>query len=112
MAAQTHGLTTLTFGVPALTGYVIQSYTNANHCANVVEVLNETGNRVCSRYDDSTHEITVEAILAGATLPTVGGTFTYDAVTYECLSVEKKAENKGAVKVSIKGKVSENLSLP
>ena len=111
MAAQTHGLSTLTFGVPVLTGYVVQSYTNANHCANVVEILDESGNRVVSRYDDSTHEITLEAILAGATLPTVGGTFTYDSVTYECLSVEKKGENKGAVKVSIKGKVSENITL-
>jgi len=110
MAVTPHGLTTLTFGVPTFTGYVVQSYTKANHCANVVEVLNEDGNRVAAYYDDVTTEITLDAVFAGATLPTVGATFTYDSVTYECLSVEKKGENKGAVKASIKGKKSASIT--
>lgn len=109
MAANVHGLSTLTFGVPTLTGYVIQSYTKSTTSANVVEVFNEIGNRVASNYDDITTEITLDAVIAGATLPTVGTTFSYDGVTYECVSVEIKGENKGAKKVSLKGKKSASI---
>jgi hypothetical protein len=108
----THGLSTLTFAVPNITGYVVQSYTLNSNSANVIEVFNESGNRVCVRYDDVTNEISVDAVLAGATLPTPGATFTYDGIKYECLSVEKKGENKNSVKVALKGKKSEYITLP
>lgn len=110
MAANVYGLQTLTFGNPALTGYVVQSYTTTSNSANVIEIADETGNRKCVRYDDDTTEITIDAYFAGATLPTPGSTFTYDSVTYECTSIEKKGENKNATKVTLKGKKSEFVS--
>lgn len=111
MAASTFGISTLTFGNPTLTGYVIQSYTKSETSANIIEVLDETGNRVCARYDDDTTEITIEAVFAGATLPSAGASFAYDGVTYECLSVETKGENKSAKKVTLKGKKSAGISV-
>jgi len=112
MSATTHGLTTLTFGVPTLTGYVIQSYDSSTKAANVVEVMDEQGNRVVSRYDDITTEITIDAKLAGASLPAPGSTVTYNTIVYEVLSIDKKGVNKDFTTVSIKGKVSAGISLP
>lgn len=111
MAATTHGLQTLTYGVPLLTGYVVQTYSTSSTAANVIEVFDEVGNRKAARYDDVTSELTLECILAGATLPAPGAVFTYNAIKYECLSVDVKAENKGAKKVTIKGKTSEGITL-
>lgn len=112
MASQTYGLSALTFGVPAITGYVTQSYDDSNTAANAVEVFNETGNRVVSRYDDQTNAVTIEAYLQGATLPVAGAVFTFNATKYEVLSVDKKGANKDFTKVSIKAKKSEYITLP
>lgn len=109
--ANVHGLQTLTYGVPAYTGYVVQAYNTSSTSANVIEIFDETGNRVVARYDDDTTEITLDCILAGATLPTAGASFAYDGVTYECTGVEKKGENKGAVKVTLKGKKSAEITV-
>jgi hypothetical protein len=111
MSASTYGLSGLTFGVPTKSGYVVQAFTHSATPALVVEIQDETGVRKHVRYDDQTEEITVEAIIQGATLPTPGGTFVYDGTTYEILSVEKKGSNKDFVRVSIKGKKSEGVSL-
>lgn len=108
---QTHGISTLTFSVPLITGYVVQSYTLNSNSANIIEILDESGNRKAVKYDDLTSEISVDAYLAGATLPVPGAVFTYDGVKYETLSIEKKGENKNAIKVGIKGKKSEYITL-
>jgi hypothetical protein len=108
--ANVYGLQTLTFGVPTVTGYVVQSLTKTNNCANVVEVHDENGDRAVVRYSDETNEISFDAYIAGATLPSAGGVITIDGVTYEVISVEVKAENKGARKVAIKGKKSEKIT--
>jgi hypothetical protein len=107
----TYGLTTLTFGVPTMTGFVLQTSTKSTTPANVIEVPDENGNLKCARYDDTTTEITLDAVFAGGTYPTVGGTFTFDSIKYICTSLEIKAENKGAVKATIKGKTSEYITL-
>jgi len=111
MAHQTYGLSSLTFGTPTVTGYVIQSHTVSTKPAVIVEVIDEAGNRVHSRYGDITNELSVTALLNGATVPIPGATFAIDSVTYEVLSVDVKRENKGYKTVDIKGKKSENLSL-
>jgi len=112
MSATTHGLSTLVFNVPAISGYVVQTYNTSSKAANVIEVFNESGNRACSRYDDVTNELNLDAVFAGATLPTPGATFTYDSISYELLSIDVKRENKGAQTVNIKAKNSQYLNLP
>src|SRR3954469_19730563 len=107
MPHTTYGLSSLVFGTPAVTGYVVQSHTTSSKPACIVEVIDEAGNRVHARYGDITDEVTFEALLNGATLPIVGATFAVDSVTYEVLSVDIKRENKGYKTVSIKGKKSE-----
>ena len=111
MAATTYGLSALTFGVPTITGYVTQSLDLTNTAANAVEIHNEVGNRVVSRYDDQTWTGSFEAYINGATLPVAGGVITVNAIKYEVVSVDKKAANKEFTKASIKVKVSENISL-
>ena len=110
--ANQYGLTSITFGTPTVSGYVVQSNTVSTKPAVAVEVTNELGQRVYVNYDDVTSEVSFEAVFQGASLPTAGGTFTVDTVTYEVLSVDVKRENKGVKTVSIKGKTSANVSLP
>jgi len=108
-----HGQTGgLIYGNPSMTGYIFQTFDRSSKAANVFEVFNESGNRVASRYDDLTTEMSIEAIFAGATLPIPGATFTttFDSVSYETLSVDVKRVNKGFQTVNIKCKVSEYLT--
>ena len=106
-----YGLNTLTFGVPTLTGYVVQSYNLGSKCALVVPVANESGVIVQRRYDDVTTEVSVEAVIAGATLPTPGGTFTYNGIIYEVQGVDVKGQNKEDTTCTVKGIVSQGITL-
>lgn len=110
--ANTYGLQTLTFGVPALSAYVVQTYDLGSTSANIIEVFDETGNRKVARYDDITDTLGFDAYIAGATLPVAGSVFTYNSEKWEVLSIDKKGVNKDATKVSIKGKKSANITLP
>lgn len=112
MSATTHGLSTVVFGTPSLTGFVIQDYSLSTKANVVAEVFDENGIRVHSRYDDVTKEVTVSAVFAGASLPSPGAVFTYDSVSYEVVSVDQKRSNKGFQEVTIKGKTSAGVSLP
>lgn len=108
----THGLESLTFGVPAtLTGYVVQAVSTSLKSNVVAEVFNESGVRVHARYDDDTTEMTFDAILQGATVPSPGAVFTFQSVKYETLSIDTKWSNKDFTAVSIKGKRSEGITL-
>ncbi len=111
MSAQLHGISGVVFGAPAVTGYIVQSNAVSTKPAVIAEVMDENGVRVHSRYDDITSEVSFDAVFKGASLPTAGGTFTVDGTTYEVLSIDVKSENKGFRTVSIKGKVSEGISL-
>lgn len=106
-----YGLNTLTFGSPVISGYILQSFAVSTKPANIVEVINESGNRVHARYDDTTNEMSFSAVFKG-TLPTVGGLITGLGVAYEVQSIDVKRDNKGFQTVDIKGKNSEYLSLP
>ena len=78
----THGISGLTFGTPPVAGYVVQSVSNSAKAGVVAEVFDENGCRVHSRYDDNTNEVTFDAIIAGATLPTPGSIFTVNSTNY------------------------------
>ena len=106
-----YGISPLTFGTPTVSGYVVQSFSQASKPGVVAEVFNENGCRVHSRYDDNTNEMTFDAIIQGATLPTPGSIFTVNSVDYETLSVDQKWGNKEFTACSIKGKNSANLSV-
>jgi len=106
----THGLSGLSFGTPTSSGYVVQSLDTSSKAGVVAEVFDETGCRVHSRYDDITTEVTFEAIIQGATLPTPGAVFTVNSQAYETISVDKKWSNKEFTRCSIKGKVSANIT--
>lgn len=111
MSAQTHGLSSVTFGVPTLTGYVIQDYSR-NKAANVsVEVINESGRKVYHRLDDVKTDLSISAVFNGATLPTVGTTLTYDGTLYIVTNVDEKGSNKDVKRVDIKGVTTEYLTL-
>ena len=110
--ATTYGLQTLTFGTPTKSGYVVQSSSTSATNGVVAEVLDNSGVRRAVRYDDETIELSLEAVLhASTTLPSPGGSFAYDGETYEVLSVEKKSANNDFVKVAIKGKKSQGVTV-
>jgi len=109
--ATTYGLTSIVFGSPAVSGYVVQSNAVATKPAVIAEVMDENGIRVASRYDDITSEVSFDAIFNGASLPTAGGTFTVDSVEYVVLSLDVKRDNKGFKQVVIKGKTSQGITL-
>lgn len=111
MAANTYGLTSITFGTVGLSGYVVQDSSVASTPQVVAEVFDITGARAHVRYDDVTDELTLNAVLQGATLPTPGAVFTYNGANYETVSVEKKQANKDFVKVTIKGKKSAGITV-
>lgn len=111
MSEQAHGLASVTFGVPTLTGYVVQDFSISKKPALAVEVFDENGRRVYARYDDATDDLSIEAVFNGGDIPTVGSVLTYNATKYEVLSVDLKRANKDVQKVSIKGKKSEYLTL-
>lgn len=111
MAATVHGSSLVVFNsVPVLTGYTVQGYTKNISKGLTIEVFDETGKRVGVKYDDTTKEISIEALFI-EDIPTVGGTFSYDGELWECLSVELKGNNKSSTVVTIKGKNSEGVAL-
>ena len=110
MAALTHGLSSFTFGVSGLSGYVVQSHGTSTAPQVVAEVFDESGIRKHVRYDDNTTELSFEGILQGATLPVAGDALTFGGLTWEVLSVELKRANKDFAKVAIKGKRSSAIT--
>lgn len=111
MAATTHGLSSITYGNPTITGFVVQSSSVSTKPAVTAEVFDEAGIRVHSRYDDITNELSLDVIVTSGTIPTVGTVFTFNTVKYEITGVDVKTANKDFVKVSIKGKNSSGITL-
>ena len=111
MAAQTHGVTGVTFGTPTISGYIVQNFDLETKPALMLEIPDEDGKVCHRRYDDITTEGTVEAYFKGATLPTVGTVLTVDSVKYVVESVGEKVSNKENTKISLKLKTSEGVTL-
>lgn len=73
----------------------VQNFTPKSSLANRSQVENEVGNVINRRQDDLTVEASIELkIQAGFAAPVPGTTFTYNAVLYEVVSVDKKEANK------------------
>ena len=98
----TTGLLTLTYGTPALVGFVIQAHSIATKAGVNHEVADENGVIVARIRNDITNEITIEAVITTGTIPTPGASLTYNGVGYEVVSTDKKSSNKATTTVSIK----------
>ena len=107
----TYGLTQATYGVTALTGFVVQSSSLSVKPGVAAEIHDETGVRVHSRYDDNQTEISLEMIVNGGAIPVPGTVLTYNLIKYEIQSVDVKGANKDFTKVSVKAKTSPGIVL-
>ena len=98
----TTGLLTLSYGTPTLIGYVVQAHNIATKAGVNHEVADENGVVVARIRNDITSEISIEAVITTGTIPTPGASLTYNGVTYEVVSTDKKSGNKVTTTVSIK----------
>ena len=89
----------------------VLSFKETGKCANVESTENENGNVIERRYDDKTFDadITIR-IRTSFTIPTQGGTLTYETVTYEVVEVGRSQVNKGFRTVDLKLTRSENVT--
>lgn len=112
MAAQVYGTAHL-YGIPGtVSNATVSSASFEEVCANLGEVVDESGNAVERRYDDLTTEGTLTLIQRSAyTVPTPGTTLTYDGTEYEITKVGRRHEARGYRVVEIGLKKSEGVSL-
>ena len=107
------GLTSVSYGVSGVfTGLVVQSTNISTKNGVEAKVLNELGQEVVRRYDDLINEISIDAVINGATLPVPGAEIVYPTggTKYELVSIEVKNTNKGFATVSMKAKNSANIT--
>jgi len=104
-------LSTVTYGVPTLTGFVVESHDLTAKAANENTIASEVGNVVYRRYDDITDEMSVDAIFVNGTLPVVGTLVEYHSTKYILTEVSQKFSNKDFMKISLKGITSEYITL-
>jgi hypothetical protein len=71
------------------------------------EVQDSNGKVVTCRYDDQNIEIVVEALFAGATLPSRGELFNYAGNSYEATSIELRGANNEFRRVVLTGRNTE-----
>lgn len=81
----------------------VVSVTVKESFANVAEVNDEEGNVIHKRYDDRRKELSLEVIPQSGAAPEVGGSVTWDGVSYIIESVDDKREAKGFVRYTITG---------
>lgn len=108
---QTYGLSSVTYGNPTMTGFVVQATTISSKCGVVAEIFNELGERVHSRYDDLTYEISLDMIVNGGAIPLPGAELTFNSIKYEIQTVEVKTSDKDFTKVGVKAKNSAGITL-
>lgn len=103
------GVSSIVFGAPSLTGYLVQGATK-NRVPNLVaSAQNHVGQVVARRYDDITETISFDAIILNATVPVAGSTFSYDGSTYEVTSVDETFSNTDFKRISVQGVKSEYI---
>lgn len=107
----TYGLSSLVFGVPAISGYCVQTQSVSSKNNVEATVLDENGIIVHRRYDDLQSEVSWEAYVNGGSIPTPGSTMAIDSVTYIVVSCDVKRENKGFKVLNLKGVTSSGISL-
>jgi hypothetical protein len=68
-----------------------------------VEVMDETGVVITDRLDDKRYETSLSGVLkTGASIPDVGQTLTYNAISYIIKQVDDAGTNNGFRKVTLK----------
>jgi hypothetical protein len=83
--------------------FTVQSDDITNRPALDVEIKDETGRVITDRLDDLRIEINVEGImLAAATLPAIGATFSYNTVNYIIKEVTDRGTNQDFRKMGIR----------
>ena len=110
MDPTTYGLSTATYGVVPLTGFVVQTSTISTKEGVNAVILNETGQEVTRRYDDLINELSLDMIVTSGTPPVPGQTLTYNSIVYEVQTCEVKSANKDWKKVTCKCKNSANCT--
>lgn len=112
MSTSNYGLSSVSWGTPLMSGFVVQSYDISKSNQIVAEIFNESGVRKHVRYDDLTSELSIEVVYNGGTAPVPGEVLTYNGIKYETLNVDEKGSNKEFKKFTFKGKNSEGITLP
>jgi len=68
-----------------------------------VEVMDETGRVITDRLDDLRYESSLSGVLkTGASVPEIGQTLAYNAITYIIKQVDDAGTNNGFRKVTLK----------
>lgn len=111
MAANTYGLTAVTWGVPVFTGFVVQSSSIATKNNVEAIVVNETGQEVHWRFDDLMNELSLEMLITTGTSPAPGAEITYNSIKYVVTACDVKSANKAFTVVSVKAKNTANITL-
>ena len=108
--ADTYGLASVTWGVPTMVGFVVNSadINSKNNVEGTIE--DENGNTVYRYFGDKTEEITIEVVHASGSVPQPGGTFEYSGSTWIAKEINYKYENKSGVKHTFKGIKSEFIT--
>jgi hypothetical protein len=103
MPAVNHGEAFL-YGIDGtIAACAIQSVTTKKGFANTAEVVNELGNRITRRFDDTNADLSIELIpkTAGFTEPAPGASLQWKGVKYIVESVDDKREAKGFVRYTL-----------
>ena len=110
MDPTTYGLSSATYGVIPLTGFVVQTSTISTKEGVNAVILNETGQEVTRRYDDQINELSLDMIVTTGSIPIPGQTLTYNSILYEVLTCDIKSQNKDWKKCTVKCKNSANCA--
>ncbi len=112
MAANTYGITGLSYGVPVWAGYIVNGYTNTSKCNIEAKVYNETGSLVVERYDNRQNDISLEVMVVTGSAPIPGNVITYDSIKYIATQVALNAKNQGFYTYNITAHTSDAITLP
>lgn len=120
MAAVLKGTTCLYGVAGTVTNLYVQSYTLTKNYELNDTVQDETGKTVTARYDGVMRELSVDGICKTSDMPEIGAAITFavstdvgatSSFTGVIESVEEKGGNKEFVKVSLKAKQWESITV-
>ena len=90
----------------------VQSFSIKKDFQNRSSTLDESGNEIERRMDDTIAEGSITIRFTSAyTEPVPGATLSYDTVTYEIVSVDLAETNNGHAQYTLSIKTTENVSL-
>ena len=120
MAAVLKGTTCLYGVAGTVSNLYVQSYTLTKNYELNDTVQDETGKTVTARYDGVMRELSVDGIVKTSDMPEIGASITFavatdvgatSSFTGVIESIEEKGGNKEFVKVSLKAKQWESITI-